>query len=104
MEAQVNPQTLTLSSVSSSTVIVKKYKNRKLYDTSSSRYIKLSDIFKLFEEGKSVQVISNIDESDITMSTLLQALAEKFETSTLQSKSDIVTTLNSLSQYLTNSI
>lgn len=98
METQANPQTALPTSNGEAVTVVKKYKNRKLYDTSSSRYITLGDIFTLFQEGKTVQVISNVTDEDVTINTLLQALAEK---SKGQTKSEIASTLVSMSQYLT---
>ena len=40
-----------------STVIIKKYGNRRLYDTASSAYVNLDDIARFVREGKDVQVV-----------------------------------------------
>jgi polyhydroxyalkanoate synthesis repressor PhaR len=62
--------------VTPDTVVVKKYGNRRLYDTSSSRYIKLEDIGVLVRGGKDVQVIDAKTGEDITRVTLTQIIVE----------------------------
>lgn len=57
-------------------VIIKRYNNRKLYNTSSHTYVTLSDIKKLVKTGNNVKVISNRDKEDITALTLLQVMFE----------------------------
>lgn len=96
MEAQ-NQQTTQTNPVVVQSVVVKKYKNRKLYDTLSSRYVKLEDVLKLFQEEKSVQVLENATGTDITVSTLLEALAKK---SKGQSRTEVASALMSLANYL----
>jgi len=62
--------------VAADTVAIKKYGNRRLYDTSSSRYIKLEDIGALVRSGKDVQVIDAKTGEDITRVTLTQIIVE----------------------------
>ncbi|HMK29858.1 MAG TPA: polyhydroxyalkanoate synthesis regulator DNA-binding domain-containing protein [Terriglobales bacterium] len=57
-------------------VIIRKYGNRRLYDTSSSRYIKLEDIATLIRNGKDVQVIDATSGEDVTRITLTQIIVE----------------------------
>jgi polyhydroxyalkanoate synthesis repressor PhaR len=57
--------------------IIKKYPNRRLYDTAISRYITLEDIRKLVKEGIRFRVIDAKTEEDLTRSTLLQLIAEQ---------------------------
>ncbi|MGA2905610.1 MAG: polyhydroxyalkanoate synthesis regulator DNA-binding domain-containing protein [Candidatus Korobacteraceae bacterium] len=57
-------------------VVVKKYANRRLYDTSSSRYINLEDIAALVRNGKEVQVVDAGTGEDITRVTLTQIIVE----------------------------
>lgn len=57
-------------------VVVKKYANRRLYDTSSSRYINLEDIAALVRNGKEVQVVDAGTGEDITRITLTQIIVE----------------------------
>ena len=57
-------------------VVIKKYANRRLYDTSSSRYINLEDIAALVRNGKDVQVVDANSGEDLTRVTLTQIIVE----------------------------
>jgi polyhydroxyalkanoate synthesis repressor PhaR len=59
--------------------IIKKYPNRRLYDTAISSYITLSDVRRLVTEGVGFQVIDVRSKEDITRSILLQIIAEQEE-------------------------
>jgi len=54
------------SSMDQKTRLIKKYPNRRLYDTEGSRYIKLVDIKKMIEDGLEIRVIDSQSEQDIT--------------------------------------
>jgi polyhydroxyalkanoate synthesis repressor PhaR len=56
--------------------VIKKYPNRRLYDTAQSRYITLEDIRHLVVDGEPVQVIENKTGRDITCTILLQVITE----------------------------
>lgn len=56
--------------------VIKKYANRRLYDTSSSRYINLEDIAALVRNGKEVQVVDASTGEDVTRVTLTQIIVE----------------------------
>lgn len=58
------------------TVVIKKYANRRLYDTSSSKYINLEDIAALVRNGKDVQVVDAGTGEDLTRVTLTQIIVE----------------------------
>jgi polyhydroxyalkanoate synthesis repressor PhaR len=58
------------------TVVIKKYANRRLYDTSNSRYINLEDIAALVRNGKDLKVIDAASGEDITRVTLTQIIVE----------------------------
>jgi polyhydroxyalkanoate synthesis repressor PhaR len=60
----------------SSSVIVKKYGNRRLYDTAASRYINLDDIASLIRQGKDVKVMDAKTGQDLTRVTLTQIITE----------------------------
>ena len=45
--------------------LIKRYLNRKLYDTSKSQYIPLDELFKLIQSGISVQVLDNKSNLEI---------------------------------------
>lgn len=59
--------------------IVKKYPNRRLYDTGISAYITLEDIRKLVREGVPFRVVDARTEEDITRGILLQVILEQEE-------------------------
>jgi polyhydroxyalkanoate synthesis repressor PhaR len=56
--------------------VIKRYQNRKLYDTSRSSYVTLEEIAKMIRKGDHVQVIDNRNQTDITAMTLTQLLYE----------------------------
>jgi polyhydroxyalkanoate synthesis repressor PhaR len=60
----------------SSSVIIKKYGNRRLYDTAASRYINLDDIALLIRGGKDVKVVDSKSGQDLTRVTLTQIITE----------------------------
>ncbi|HMM35729.1 MAG TPA: polyhydroxyalkanoate synthesis regulator DNA-binding domain-containing protein [Thermoanaerobaculia bacterium] len=57
-------------------VVVRKYENRRLYDTSSSRYVNLPEIAQLIREGTEVQVVDAKSGDDITAVILTQIIHE----------------------------
>ena len=59
--------------------VIKKYPNRRLYDTQESKYVTLNDVKKLVVEGVPFQVIDKKTEEDITRSILLQIIIEQEE-------------------------
>ena len=60
----------------SEAVLIKRYANRKLYNTATSRYITLKGIADLIEAGEQVRVIDNASGEDITSVTLSQILVD----------------------------
>jgi polyhydroxyalkanoate synthesis repressor PhaR len=56
---------------------IKKYANRRLYDTHASKHITLEGIRQLVVEGEDVVVIDDTTGQDITRSVLLQVIAEQ---------------------------
>lgn len=56
---------------------IKRYDNRKLYDTESSEYVSLSDIAELVRSGETVEVIDNATGEDRTAQTLTQIILEE---------------------------
>ena len=63
------------------TVIIKKYENRRLYDTSNSRYVNLEDIAQMVREGTEVQVVDATSGEDLTRQVLTQIIAENAKVS-----------------------
>ena len=58
------------------TVIIKKYGNRRLYDTAGSCYVNLEDIARFIREGKDVQVVDAKTGRDLTRVVLTQVITE----------------------------
>jgi len=57
--------------------VVKRYANRKLYDTTTSRYVALDDIAALIRGGEEVEVTDNETGADLTAVTLAQIILEE---------------------------
>lgn len=57
--------------------IIKRYQNRKLYDTSDSCYVTLEDISEMIKLGEEVEVIDNETKEDLTAVTLAQIIFEE---------------------------
>jgi polyhydroxyalkanoate synthesis repressor PhaR len=57
--------------------IIKRYSNRKLYDTSTSRYVTLNEIAAMVKSGDDVRIIENSSKEDITSVTLAQIIMEE---------------------------
>lgn len=57
-------------------VVIKKYGNRRLYDTAGSRYVNLDDIARLIREGKRVQVVDAKSGKNLTRVILTQIITE----------------------------
>ena len=54
--------------------LIRKYANRRLYDTVRSRYVNLADVRNLIAEGVRVRVVEQSTSKDITNSILLQII------------------------------
>lgn len=59
-----------------SAVLIKKYGNRRLYDTVGSRYVNLDDLAALVRAGKEVRVVDAKTGRDLTRVTLTQIITE----------------------------
>jgi polyhydroxyalkanoate synthesis repressor PhaR len=57
--------------------VVKRYSNRKLYDTKDSRYVTLLQIGEMIRSGEEVQIIDNNTKDDLTEVTLAQIIYEE---------------------------
>lgn len=58
----------------------KRYQNGKLFNTTSSCYATLNDVYQAVKEGNKVTVIDNKSKTDITSETLFHALVSKEKT------------------------
>jgi polyhydroxyalkanoate synthesis repressor PhaR len=62
------------------TVVIKKYENRRLYDTTNSRYVNLEEVAQLVQSGKDVQVVDAATGEDLTRLVLTQIIVEDAKT------------------------
>jgi polyhydroxyalkanoate synthesis repressor PhaR len=58
-------------------VIIKKYANRRLYDTARSAYITLDDLATMVRDGREFRVVDAKSDDDITHSVLTQIIMEE---------------------------
>jgi len=57
--------------------VIKRYANRKLYDTQRSRYVTLDQISEMIRDGEDVQIVDNNTKEDLTSITLAQIIFEE---------------------------
>lgn len=57
--------------------VIKRYSNRKLYDTDRSKYVTLDEIAKMIKAGEEVTIIDNESKEDLTSVTLTQIIYEE---------------------------
>jgi polyhydroxyalkanoate synthesis repressor PhaR len=58
-------------------IVIKKYENRRLYDTSNSRYINLEELAEMVRQGGDVQVVDAKTNEDLTRTVLIQIVVEE---------------------------
>ncbi len=58
-------------------LVIKRYPNRKLYDTEAKKYVTLGGVAELIRAGEEVQVIDYVSEEDLTTLTLAQIIFEQ---------------------------
>lgn len=57
--------------------LIKRYTNRKLYDTVESRYVTLEEIGEMIKQGLEVRIVDNRSKDDLTSVTLAQIIFEE---------------------------
>ena len=57
--------------------IIKKYANRRLYDSTGSRHVTFDDIRKMIVSGEKVKVVDDKSGDDLTRAVLLQIISEQ---------------------------
>jgi polyhydroxyalkanoate synthesis repressor PhaR len=62
------------------TIVIKKYENRRLYDTANSRYVNLEEVAQIVKSGKDVQVVDAATGEDLTRLVLTQIIVEDAKT------------------------
>jgi polyhydroxyalkanoate synthesis repressor PhaR len=58
-------------------IIIKRYGNRRLYNTETSSYVNYQDVIKLIRDGNDIQVIDSRTKHDVTKSVLMQVILEE---------------------------
>ncbi len=58
-------------------VVIKKYENRRLYDTTGSRYVNLEEVAQMVREGTDVQVVDASTGEDLTRVILTQIIMDE---------------------------
>ncbi len=57
--------------------IIKRYENRKLYDTEARKYVSLPELAELVRKGETIQVLDNVSGDDLTNATLTQIILDE---------------------------
>ena len=57
-------------------VLIRKYSDRRLYNTATSRYVKLKDIARMVRDGKDVRVVDGRTGKDLTHIIMTQIIVE----------------------------
>lgn len=71
------PESSTAPDSTVAAIVVKKYGNRRLYNTLSKQYINLDDIKTLIQQGHQVQILDSKTHEDLTQSILIQLILEQ---------------------------
>ena len=71
------PQKRTKGESASGAVIIKKYANRRLYNTATSSYVTLDDLRKMVQEGVDFVVVDAKTNDDLTRSVLTQIIVDE---------------------------
>jgi polyhydroxyalkanoate synthesis repressor PhaR len=58
------------------TIVIKKYGNRRLYDTANSEYINQDEVAQLVQDGKDIQVVDAATGEDITRLVMTQIIVQ----------------------------
>lgn len=86
------------------TRLIKKYKNRRLYDTQKSEYIKIEDLQQYVVKGMDFRVVDAASGEDLTAATLLQIVVEMESGATQFLSQDMLRQLIVLAHHPMNTI
>ncbi len=59
------------------TLIIKRYGNRRLYNTETQTYVNYEDLTKLVRDGQDIKVIDSTSKEDVTKAVLIQLILEE---------------------------
>lgn len=76
-----NSEVRTTSETQTGRRLIKRYSNRKLYDTHASRYVTLTQIAEMVGDGEIVKVVDNKTREDKTEFTFAQVILEQLKSS-----------------------
>jgi polyhydroxyalkanoate synthesis repressor PhaR len=65
-----------VNAMGTDTIVIKKYENRRLYDSTHSRYVNLEEVAQMVREGRDVQVVDAVSGEDRTRAVLTQIVVE----------------------------
>lgn len=65
------------SSENSGQLIIKRYGNRRLYNTETKTYVNYSDLAQIVRDGSDIQVIDSTSGEDVTKAVLIQMILEE---------------------------
>ena len=61
-------------------ILIKRYGNRRLYNTETSDYLNYQELVKLIRDGHDVQIIDSRTKTDVTKAVLMQVILEEEKT------------------------
>ena len=61
----------------SNVLVIKRYGNRRLYNTETKTYVNYSDLTKIVRDGSDIQVIDSTSGEDVTKAVLIQLILEE---------------------------
>ena len=85
-------------------ILIKRYTNRKMYNTTTRKYVTLDEIAEILQSGEEIQVIDHPTGEDITTATLTQILAQQEKTITGSVPQDMLQRMVQLSGLTLNAM
>lgn len=58
-------------------LVIKRYGNRRLYNTETQSYVNYTDLIKLVRDGQDIKVIDSTSKEDVTKAVLIQLILEE---------------------------
>ena len=59
------------------TLLIKRYDNRRLYNTETQTYVNYQDLIKLVRDGQDIKVVDSTTKEDVTKAVLIQLILEE---------------------------
>lgn len=59
------------------TLVIKRYGNRRLYNTETQTYVNYQDLIKLVQSGQDIKVVDSTTKEDVTKAVLIQLILEE---------------------------